>query len=123
MLEFWFNPALSFASKIWIFIIATALSIGLYLTAPMPIGLILLFAATGLIFVICRFCKLHLTDNDPRKLLYRVFTWIPLALLCALLFLKTINHLLEWGIQGIAIMVMSICLLSPQALFKKSTHV
>ena len=123
MLEFWFNPDISFARKLWILIIAIAVAVGLYLKAPMPMTLMGLFGLTGLIFIICRFCKLYLTDNDPRKLLYRVFTWIPLALLCAIIFMKAINHLLEWGVQGIAIMVITICILSPQVFFKKSSHV
>ncbi|MEB3768180.1 hypothetical protein [Acinetobacter sp. MD2] len=123
MLEFWFDPNITVARKLCIFITAIILSLGLYLKAPLPITLAGLFAGTGLIFLICRFCKLNLTNGDSRNLLFRVFTWIPLALLCALLFLKTMNHLLEWGIQGIAIMVVSICLFSPQTLFKKSAHV
>lgn len=123
MLEFWFNPDISFARKLWILLIAIAIMVGLHLKAPMPVALMGLFAMTGLVFLVCRFCKLHLTDNDPRKLLYRVFTWIPLALLCALIFMKAMNHLLEWGVQGIAIMVVTICIFSPQVLFKKPSHV
>lgn len=120
MLEFWFNPNSALSQKILIIAIATITAIGLHLYAPMPSALALLFIAAGIVFLICRFCKIHIIKNNPQLLLYRVFTWIPLAFLCAILFVKALEQLLPWGIQGLAITVLTICLLSPQVLFKKS---
>ena len=112
MLEFWFNPTLSKTQKLLFLTITIIIAIGLYWVSPMPIALIGLFLGVGIVFLICRFCKINITQNNPRHLLYRVFTWIPLALLCAIFFLKAPDHLLDWGIQGIAFMVMSICVCS-----------
>ncbi|MBF7688881.1 hypothetical protein [Acinetobacter rathckeae] len=120
MLEFWFDPHTSIAQKLSILILAIIIAVALYLYAPMPTALILFFLGAGVIFLICRLCKIYLVKNDPRLWLYRVFTWIPLAFLCAIIFVKAFDHLLTWGVQGIAIMVVSICVFSPHVLLKKS---
>lgn len=116
MLEFWFNPTLSRTQKLLFLAVTILIAIGLYWFSPMPIGLVGLFLGIGVVFLICRFCKINITQNNPRHLLYRVFTWIPLALLCAIFFLKAPDHLLDWGIQGLAFMVISICVCSPHML-------
>lgn len=119
MLEFWFNQTIPIFKRLVILLVAILIAIGTYFFAPMPPALMGLFMMVGVIFIICRLCKKYLTNNDPRKLLYRLFTWIPLALLCAVIFMKALDHLLEWGIQGIAIMVITICICSPQV-FKRA---
>lgn len=122
MLEFWFDPHTSLVQKLCILIFAVIVAVSLYLYFPMPNTLILFFIGAGIVFLICRLCKIYLVKNNPRLILYRVFTWIPLAFLCAIIFVKAFENLLTWGIQGIAIMVISICLFSPQVLFKKLSH-
>lgn len=119
MLDFWFNPAVSKLQKLLFLGINILIAVGLYLLSPMPTPLIGLFLGVGIIFLICRFCKIHLTSNNPRHLLYRIFTWIPLALLCAIFFLKAPDHLLDWGIQGLAFMVIGICVCSLHMLKNK----
>ena len=39
-------------------------------------------------FLICRYFKLHFAQSNPTGLLYRLFTWVPIALLFALIFVK-----------------------------------
>lgn len=119
MLEFWFNPQTPLFKKLMILMIAIIVAIVMYINFPMPITLIYLFLSVGIIFLICRWCKLNITRNNPRQLLYRVFIWIPLALLCAIIFMKAQQNLLTWGIEGIAFMVISICICSPQTILKK----
>ncbi|MBF7683296.1 hypothetical protein I2F27_08140 [Acinetobacter sp. B5B] len=122
MLEFWFNPYTSLARKLCTLILAVIIAVSLHQYFPMPTTLQLLFVGAGIMFLVCRLCKIYVVKNDPRLLLYRVFTWIPLSFLCAIIFVKAFDQLLMWGIQGIAIMVISICLLSPHVLFQKPIH-
>lgn len=70
-------------------------------------------------FLICRYFKLHFAQSNPTGLLYRLFTWIPIALLFALIFVKAMPNLLIWGVQGIAFMALAAFIFSPQSLFKK----
>ena len=80
MLEFWFDPTVSILKKIGFLILLTAVSIGLYLYQPLTAENILFFAGTGIIFLICRYCKIHFASKNPTGFFYRLLTWIPLAL-------------------------------------------
>lgn len=119
MLEFWFNRNNSKLHKLLFLVIAIFIAITLHYLFPMPINLTLLFIGAGVIFLICRFCKIHITKNNPKELLYRVFTWIPLAFLCAIIFTHATQNILDWGIQGIVQMIITICILSIHHLFIK----
>lgn len=118
MLEFWFSSDISRPRKFLILIITLLIASGLYRYHPLPLEIILMFAGTGIIFLICRYLKQHFAQDHPTGLLYRLLTWIPIALLLTLLFMKTMNNLIWWGIQGIAFMVLAVCIFSPQFLFK-----
>lgn len=115
MLEFWFEPNTTLAKKILILLITLAIAVGLYLYKPLPSLVILMFTGTGLVFLICRYARLQMTQNDPSRFLFRVFTWIPLALILALLFMKTMDDLLILGVQGLAFMALSVFIFSPLA--------
>ncbi|MCF9033454.1 hypothetical protein [Acinetobacter nectaris] len=119
MLEFWFNHTIPTHRKLFFLTTAIILAYIFYQFSPMPYPLIALFIGAGIIFLICRFCKTYITSNNPKNLLYRVFTWIPLAFLCAVIFTHATQNLLDWGIQGILQMIITICVFSPQALFQK----
>ena len=86
MLEFWFDPKVSIAKKLLFLIFIAVASIALYWYQPLTLDNILLFAGTGIIFLICRYCKVHFAAKNPTGLLYRLFTWIPIAILLALIF-------------------------------------
>lgn len=118
MLEFWFNAETSRPQKFLILIMTLLLTLGLYHYHPLPLDVILMFAGTGIIFLICRYLKQHFAQRHPAGLLYRLLTWIPIALLLTLLFMKTLNNLMWWGIQGIAFMALAVFIFSPQFLFK-----
>ncbi|WP_171478591.1 hypothetical protein [Acinetobacter ihumii] len=118
MLEFWFNPQISRAQKFLTLLITLLVAFGLYAYQPLPLDVILMFAGTGLIFLICRYLKLHFAASKPTGLLYRLLTWVPIALIFALLFVKTLNHLMSWGIQGIAFMALAVFIFSPQFLIQ-----
>lgn len=120
MLEFWFSPQLSTLNKLLIACGILILSIVLYLQFPIAPASILMFMITGLLFLICRYLKLHFTQDKPLGLFARLMTWIPLALLFALIFIQHQQRdLLIFGIQGIALMALGIFLFSPQYLIKK----
>ena len=119
MLEFWFNPQIPRAKKFFLLMITLLIAIGLFRAHPLPLDVILMFIGVGVIFLICRYLKIHFAMDKPTGLLYRLFTWIPIALLFALLFAKTLNNLIWWGVQGIAFMALGIFVFSPQFLFKK----
>lgn len=121
MLEFWFESNTTLAKKILILLITVAIAAGLYLYKPLPASVILMFTGTGLVFLICRYARLQITKNDPSRFLFRVFTWIPLALILALLFMKTMNDLLILGVQGLAFMALSVFIFSPLAHLSKPT--
>lgn len=121
MLEFWFESNTTLAKKILILLITVAIAAGLYLYKPLPALVILMFTGTGLVFLICRYARLQITKNDPSRFLFRVFTWIPLALILALLFMKTMNNLLILGVQGLAFMALSVFIFSPLVRLSKPT--
>ena len=117
MLEFWFNPQVSVLKKLLIFIVIAATAAGLYWMEPLPLDSILMFVGTGIIFLICRYCKIHFASKNPTGLLYRLLTWIPIALLIALVFMNMQQgEILIPGAQGIAFMALAICLFSPLSL-------
>ena len=121
MLEFWFNPQVSVLKKLLIFIVIAAIAAGLYWMEPLPLDSILMFVGTGIIFLICRYCKIHFASKNPTGLLYRLLTWIPIALLIALVFMNMQQgEILIPGAQGIAFMALAICLFSPLSLLNQN---
>ena len=121
MLEFWFNPQVSVLKKLLIFIVIAATAAGLYWMQPLPLDSILMFVGTGIIFLICRYCKIHFASKNPTGLLYRLLTWIPIALLIALVFMNMQQgEILIPGAQGIAFMALGICLFSPLSLLNQN---
>lgn len=123
MLEFWFNPQVSILKKLLIFIVIAATAAGLYWMEPLPLDSILMFVGTGIIFLICRYCKIHFASKNPTGLLYRLLTWIPIALLIALVFMNMQQgEILIPGAQGIAFMALAICLFSPLSLLNQNSQ-
>lgn len=121
MLEFWFNPQVSVLKKLLIFIVIAATAAGLYWMEPLPLDSILMFVCTGIVFLICRYCKIHFASKNPTGLLYRLLTWIPIALLIALVFMNMQQgEILIPGAQGIAFMALAICLFSPLSLLNQN---
>ncbi len=120
MLEFWFDPNISRIQKFFILLLTLIVAIALFYHQPLPLDVVLMFTGTGIIFLICRYLKLHFAAQKPTGLLYRLLTWIPIALIFALLFVKTMNNLMWWGIQGIAFMAPAVFIFSPQFLFRSS---
>ena len=120
MLEFWFNPQVSILRKLMIFA-AIAIATGvLYWMEPLKLDAILMFLGTGIIFLICRYCKIHFAAQNPTGLLYRLLTWIPIALLISLIFMHMQDgEILIPGAQGIGFMALAICLFSPLSLLNK----
>ena len=121
MLEFWFNPQVSLIQKL-AFFIAVAIATGvLYWMDPLTLNAILMFLGTGMVFLICRYCKIHFAAQNPTGLLYRLFTWIPIALLLALIFMHMKNgEILLPGAQGLGFMALAICLFSPLSLLNQN---
>ena len=123
MLEFWFNPKVAVLKKLLIFIVIAATAAGLYWMEPLPLDSILMFVGAGIIFLICRYCKIHFARKNPTGLLYRLLTWIHIALLIALIFMNMQQgEILIPGAQGIAFMTLAICLFSPLSLLNQNTH-
>ena len=123
MLEFWFNPQVSVLKKLLIFIVIAATAAGLYWMEPLPLDSILMFVGTGIIFLICRYCKIHFASKNPTGLLYRLLTWIPIALLIALVFMNMQQgEILIPGAQGSAFMALAICLFSPLSLLNQNSQ-
>ena len=121
MLEFWFNPQVSILRKLMIFIVIAIATGVLYWMQPLKLDAILMFLGTGIIFLICRYCKIHFAAQNPTGLLYRLLTWIPIALLMSLIFM----HMQDGGIlipgaQGVGFMALAICLFSPLSLLNKN---
>ena len=121
MLEFWFNPQVSILRKLMIFIVIAIATGVLYWRQPLKLDAILMFLGTGIIFLICRYCKIHFAAQNPTGLLYRLLTWIPIALLMSLIFM----HMQDGGIlipgaQGVGFMALAICLFSPLSLLNKN---
>ena len=117
MLEFWFNPSISILKKLLIFIAIAVVTGVLYWMEPLSLNAILMFLGTGIVFLICRYCKIHFTAQHPTGWFARLLTWFPLALLLALIFMQ-IQHgeILLSGAQGIGFTALAICLFSPLAL-------
>lgn len=124
MLEFWFDPTVSTIKKLFLLVLIAIITTLLYVKQPLSLTTILLFTGTGIIFLICRYMKLHFAQSNPTGLLYRLFTWIPVACILALIFrnLQT-GDLLIPGAQGIGFMALAVCVFSPMSLFnqKQST--
>ena len=121
MLEFWFAPQTSLTKKLSILVIIAIITAILYKIQPLSVDAILMFLGTGLIFLICRYCKTHFTANNPTGLLYRVLTWIPIAILLALIFKNMQNgEILIPGAQGIGFMALAVCLFSPLSLLHRN---
>ena len=121
MLEFWFNPQVSLLKKLLFFVVIAAIAVGLYWMEPLPLDAILMFAGTGIIFLICRYCKIHFAAKNPTGLFYRVLTWIPIALLISLIFMNMKQgEILLPGAQGISFMALTICLFSPLSLLNQN---
>lgn len=119
MLEFWFNPTVSVFRKVLFLAVIIAITATLYWIEPLPFSSILMFLGTGVIFLICRYCKIHFAANNPTGLFYRVLTWIPIALLLALVFANMRqNEILLPGAQGLGFMALAICIFSPISLLK-----
>jgi hypothetical protein len=123
MLEFWFDPKVSILKKI-IFLIFLAVITGtLYYIQPLKLDSILMFLGTGVIFLICRYCKIHFASKNPTGLLYRLLTWIPIALLLALIFMNMKNgEILLPGAQGLGFMALAVCIFSPLSLLNKNNE-
>ena len=121
MLEFWFNPHVSTLRKLMIFIVIAIATGVLYWMEPLKLDAILMFLGTGIIFLICRYCKIHFAAQNPTGLLYRLLTWIPIALLMSLIFMHMQDgEILIPGAQGIGFMALAICLFSPLSLLNKN---
>lgn len=119
MLEFWFNPTVSVFRKVLFLAVIIAITATLYWIEPLPFSSILMFLGTGVIFLICRYCKIYFAANNPTGLFYRVLTWIPIALLLALVFANMRqNEILLPGAQGLGFMALAICIFSPISLLK-----
>ena len=123
MLEFWFNPQITVTKKIALLLVIMLVTAALYLLEPLKLDAILMFLAAGLVFLICRYCKIHFTAKNPTGFLYRLLTWIPIALLLALIFMNIKDgELLIPGAQGIGFMALGICLFSPLSLLHSNTQ-
>jgi hypothetical protein len=121
MLEFWFNPKVSILRKLMIFVVIAIATGILYWMDPLKPDAILMFLGTGIIFLICSYCKIHFASKNPTGLLYRLLTWIPIALLLALIFMQMKEgEILIPGAQGIGFMALAICLFSPLSLLNKN---
>lgn len=120
MLEFWFDPKIAVFKKLMLFVLISLLTAGLYWMQPLKPDAILMFMGTGIVYLICRYCKIHFAVNNPTGLLYRLLTWIPLALLLALIFMHMQSgEILIPGAQGIGFMALAICLFSPLSLLNQ----
>ena len=121
MLEFWFNPNVSILKKLGFFILISVATALLYWMDPLSLDAILMFLGTGVIFLICRYCKIHFASKNPTGMLYRLFTWIPIALLLSLIFMHMKNgEILIPGAQGLGFMALAICLFSPLSLLNQN---
>ncbi len=103
--------------KIALLMVIALVTAAVYFLEPLKLDAILMFLATGIVFLICRYCKIHFTAQHPTGWLARLLTWIPLALLLAIIFMQ-IQHgeILLSGAQGIGFTALAICLFSPLAL-------
>lgn len=124
MLEFWFDPKVAIWHKLVLFILLSIVTGALYWYQPLPLDAILMFLGTGIIFLICRYCKIHFIKNNTASFAYRVLTWIPIALLLALIFMHMKNgEILIPGAQGLGFMALGICLFSPLSLLNSNPKI
>lgn len=122
MLEFWFNPQTSLVKKLLILSVIAVTTAILYKIQPLAVDAILMFFGTGIIFLICRYCKIHFAAKKPTGMLYRLLTWIPIAIVLALIFKNMQgSEILIPGAQGIGFMALAVCLFSPLSLIHKNT--
>lgn len=122
MLEFWFNPQTSLVKKLLILSVIAVTTAILYKIQPLAVDAILMFFGTGIIFLICRYCKIHFAAKKPAGMLYRLLTWIPIAIVLALIFKNMQgSEILIPGAQGIGFMALAVCLFSPLSLMHKNT--
>ena len=122
MLEFWFNSQISVLKKLFLFISIAIVTGILYWMAPLSLDAVLMFLGTGVVYLICRYCKIHFAAKKPTGMLYRILTWIPIALVLALIFKNMQNgELLLAGAQGLGFMALSICLFSPLSLLNQTS--
>ncbi len=122
MLEFWFNPQTSLVKKLLILSVIAVTTAILYKIQPLAVDAILMFFGTGIIFLICRYCKIHFAAKKPTGMLYRLLTWIPIAIVLALIFKNMQgSEILIPGAQGIGFMALAVCLFSPLSLMHKNT--
>ena len=120
MLEFWFDPKIAVFKKLALFVLLGLVTAALYWMQPLKPDAILMFMGTGIVFLICRYCKIHFAAKNPTGLFYRLLTWIPLALLLALIFMHLQSgDILIPGVQGIGFMALAICLFSPLSLLNQ----
>ena len=117
MLEFWFDPNVPVSRKFSLFGILVFVTAVLYWLNPLSLMAILMCLGTGIIFLICRYCKLHFAPTQ--SIFTRVLHWIPIALIIAIIFMQ-LKHgdILILGAQGIGFMALAICLFSPFSLLK-----
>ena len=117
MLEFWFDPTQSRQRKlIWLIALIVVTAV-LYCVMPLSLQAILMFIATGLVFLICRYAQQQLKNQH----LLRLLKWIPIALFIALVFLHAQRALLILGAQGLGFMALSISVFSLQLLFQSKS--
>lgn len=122
MLEFWFNHQTSLVKKLLILSVIAVTTAILYKIQPLAVDAILMFFGTGIIFLICRYCKIHFAAKKPTGMLYRLLTWIPIAIVLALIFKNMQgSEILIPGAQGIGFMALAVCLFSPLSLMHKNT--
>lgn len=115
MLEFWFDQNVPLSRKLIFVAVLASITACLYWLNPLSLMSILLCLGTGLVFLICRYCKIHFTQGPT--LFARVLHWIPIALLSAVLFMQLKQgDLLILGAQGIGFMALAVCLFSPLSL-------
>ena len=119
MLEFWFDSKVAIWQKLAFFIVLAVITAALYWYQPLKLDSILMFLGTGIIFLICRYCKIHFFAQKPHAIPARLMTWIPIALLIALIFAHAQRELLILGAQGIGFMALSVCLFSPISLWHR----
>lgn len=123
MLEFWFDPHTSIAKKLLLLIGLAVVTGLLYWKQSLDLISILLFSGTGIIYLICRYCKLHFAQQNPTGLLYRLLTWIPIALILSLIFMQMQHgEIFILGAQGIGFMSIAMCVFSPQSLFHQNNQ-
>lgn len=118
MLEFWFDPHITISRKLSFLAVFAAITTLLYVLVPLNLTAILMFLGTGLVFLICRYCNIHL--KNIARLPARILRWIPIALLIAVIFMQ-FKHgdILILGAQGIGFMTLSVCVFSLFSLCKR----